>query len=301
MVVAAAIGAAAASWQVAHRMSPLVRRWRPSALPHSYAGPLGLRDSGPTHRSADVVVLLHGLGATGDYFGAFYDELRHDHRVLIVDLLGFGRSLDEQRASFGLADHVDALDAMLGELKLVPADVVLAAHSMSAAIALAWAARHPERTNHVYLWGPPIYADADAAAAIGEEYGTMSRLLLLDTTWAEWACRVNCWNRSASGALMAAMSPRWPTGISRHASRHTWEAYSGSLRSLVFDVDWHALLPTNVPLTIWRGTDDPSGDRDLTARLVGPARVVDIHGGDHHLALRRPDLLMAELGAGPPN
>lgn len=258
-------------------------------------GPLGLRYSGPTRRDNDVVLLLHGLGMTGDYFGSYYDELRRDRRVLIVDLLGFGRSIDEQRSSFGLDDHVDALDEMLTELGLDSASVAGAAHSMSPAIALAWSARHPDRTDHVYLWGPPVYPDADAARDVGDEYGAMSRLFLLDTRWAELACRVNCWNRTLSGWVMAAMAPSWPTAVSRQASRHTWAAYNGSLRSLVLDVDWTALLPAEVPLTIWRGTHDTIGDDELIEKLANPASITDIDDAGHHVALRRPDLLIDEL------
>ena len=121
-----------AAWQIAHRTSPLVRRWAPSSFPRRAAGPLSVLDSGSITRRGDeeVVVLLHGLGATGTYFGAFYDGLSRDRRVVIVDLLGFGYSLDEKRRDFGVDAHVGALDDALAALGLGEARVVLAAHSM---------------------------------------------------------------------------------------------------------------------------------------------------------------------------
>lgn len=283
-------------WQFAHRTSPLVRRWSPSSFPRRAAGSLSVLDSGPTHRPPDeVLVILHGLGATGAYFGAFYDGLSRDRRVVIADLLGFGHSLDEDRRDFTVRDHVDALDEALAVLGLSDARVVVAAHSMSAAVALVWANENSDRVGHVYLWGPPIYPSEAAARSVAKEYGPMARLFLLETGWAERACRLSCANRDVSGQLMALASPRWPTALSRAASRHTWDAYHGSLHALVLDVDWTEALPAQVPVTIFRGTDDTIGDREFTRKVAGEAHIVDVPDGDHHLALRRPDLLFDAL------
>jgi pimeloyl-ACP methyl ester carboxylesterase len=284
------------TWQVLHRTSPFVRRWSPSSFPRRTAGPLSVLDSGSTGRPEEqVVVLLHGLGATGSYFGAFYDGLSRTRRVVIADLLGFGHSLDEERADFGIDAHVDALDEALAGLGVGAADVVLAAHSMSAAVALTWADRNRERAHHVYLWGPPIYPSEDASSSIGKEYGPMGRLFALDTEWAERACRINCKNRELSGRAMALMAPRWPTEMSREASRHTWAAYRGSLHALVLDFSWPDVLPASVPVTIFLGADDPIGDRAHIARLVGDANVVTVASADHHVALQHPELLFDAL------
>jgi pimeloyl-ACP methyl ester carboxylesterase len=284
--------AVVAAWQVAHRTSPLVRRWSASSFPRRSAGPLSVLDSGSTGRPDErVLVLLHGLGATGDYFGAFYDSLSRTHRVVIVDLLGFGRSLDEERTDFDVDAHVESLDRALAALGLDRSEIVLAAHSMSSALALTWADRNPHRTHHVYLWGPPIYPSEIAAQSIGKHYGLMARLFALDTKWAQRACRLNCMNRDLSGRLMALMAPRWPVEVSSAASRHTWGAYHLSLQALILDFSWAKVLPSSAPVTIFRGTEDPVGDRTHIAKVIGSAKVVDVAGADHHLALQHPELL----------
>jgi pimeloyl-ACP methyl ester carboxylesterase len=296
LMTIAATAAAIAAWQLAHRTSHLVRRWNPSSFPRRTAGPLSVLDSGPTGRTGEqVVLLLHGLGATGNYFGAFYDGLSRKRRVVIVDLLGFGHSLDEQRTDFGVDAHVDALDQTLAALDLAESDVVVAAHSMSTAIALTWADRNRRRTRHVYLWGPPIYPAEAASRSVGKEYGPMGRLFALDTKWAERACRINCINRDVSGRMMALMAPRWPTAVSSDAGRHTWDAYSHSLRSLILDFNWSKVLPASVPVTIFRGADDPIGDQPQIAKLAGSAKVVTIARADHHIALQHPELLFDAL------
>ncbi len=297
-VVIAAV--AIAVWQVVHRSSLLVRRWSASSFPRRGAGSLSMRDSGSTgHPDEEVVVLLHGLGATGDYFGAFYDGLSRQRRVLIFDLLGFGRSLDEERDDFDVDDHVAALDEALVSLGLGGSTVILAAHSMSSAIALTWADRNRDRVGHVYLWGAPVYRSESAAQAVRHEYGLMSRLFVLDTKWAERACRLNCINRDVSGGMMAAFAPRWPTKVSSDMSQHTWPAYHSSLRSLVLDFDWSTVLPAHVPVTFFHGAADPIGDQTYIAELAGAAQVIDVASADHHVALQHPELLFDALGATP--
>ncbi len=237
------------------------------------------------------MVLLHGLGATSDYFGGFYDGLSRRRRVVIMDLLGFGRSLDEDRTSFGIDDHVDAIDAALDSLGVGDRSVVLAAHSMSTAIALSWADRHRDRTRHVYLWGPPIYPNESAARSVANEYGLMARLFALDTRWAEKACRISCMHRDVSGRLMALMAPRWPVEVSIDASQHTWAAYHLSLRNLILEFDWSQVLPASFPITIFHGTHDPIGDPQHIAKLARNATIIRVPGAGHHVALQHPELL----------
>lgn len=92
VVTAAILGLAAGSWWWRHARSPMVQAWRPSVHRIQDHPPLAARTFGS---GRDTILLLHGLGATGDYWGAAYDALGENHRVLIPDLLGFGRSLDE--------------------------------------------------------------------------------------------------------------------------------------------------------------------------------------------------------------
>jgi pimeloyl-ACP methyl ester carboxylesterase len=292
----AAIVVAIVVWQVVHRTSPLVRRWHPSSFPRRTAGPLSVFDSGTTGRhNEETLVLLHGLGATADYFGAFYDGLSGRHRVVIIDLLGFGNSLDEDRTDFSVDAHVAAIDQALEALGLAESNVVIAAHSMSTAIALTWADRNRQRAQHVYLWGPPIYPAGSAADSVGRQYGMMGRLFALDTKWAERACRVNCMNRALSGRAMAVMAPRWPTQVSSRAARHTWAAYQQSLQNLILDFNWAKVLPATVPVTIFHGGKDTIGDQSHIAKVMRTAAIVNVAGADHHIALEHPHLLFDAL------
>lgn len=280
LLIATALGGTTV-WTGVHATAPAVRAWRPPHLPRRRIGRLAIADAG----TGDVVLLLHGLGATGNYFGSLYDGLSRTRRLLIPDLLGFGGSLDDQCLDFSPTAHVDALDETLDALGLGNASVTIAAHSMGSAVALLWAQRHPDRAEGVVLFGPPAYRSApEARQAVGAA-GPMARLFLLDTGWAHALCRLSCSNRSLSGTAMAAASPRLPVPVTRRAGLHTWDAYRQSISGLVIDADWNSLLSIDAPLTILRGLDDRIGDRQLLAELAAPVTFEEIEGADHHVAI----------------
>ena len=166
---------------------------------------------------------------------------------------------------------------------------------MGTGVALTWANRHPDRVDEVVLWGPPVYRSESDAREVGAEYGVMARVFLLDTAWAERACRASCSNRTVSGQMMALIAPRWPTRVSRGASQHIWEAYRQSLTTLVLAFDWSTVLPAQVPVTIFHGVDDRIGDQGFLADLIEDSDLIVVPGGGHHLALTHRELLYDTL------
>lgn len=75
--VAAIAAFGSASWLALHAGSPVVRAWTPGGGRHARVGSLSVRlvDPPPSARSRTATVLLHGLMASGDVFGAAYDTL----------------------------------------------------------------------------------------------------------------------------------------------------------------------------------------------------------------------------------
>ena len=249
-----------------------------------------------------TVLMLHGLGATSDYWPGAYDVLDDVARVVVPDLLGFGRSLDESRSSFTLANHLDALDSCV-ELAAPGAQrIVVVAHSMGSAVALGFAGRHPDRTAHVILVGAPVYADPDAATGAFDTGGAMGRLFLLDTDWARRLCALSCRARSLSGAVMALGEPRLPIPIARRASLHTWEAYRDSVEQLILHHDWQrafdAVIGAGIELDLYHGSDDTIGDQTHIERLVGGRAGVALHtvdDADHHLAITHAGTVLSRI------
>jgi pimeloyl-ACP methyl ester carboxylesterase len=121
-----ALVATATGWGAWHLASPAVRRWRPGAGRPARAGRLRVREFGT---GRPVVVLLHGMVAEGNCFGAAFDRLGVWARVVVPDLLGFGGSMVPTGLVSG-PEHLDALDEMLDHLGLSDRPLVVVGHSM---------------------------------------------------------------------------------------------------------------------------------------------------------------------------
>ena len=293
--IAAAPLVAASAWLSTHLRAPAVRAWRRPALPAGRAGPLFTRTGGEGELG---VLLLHGLGATGDVFAVTADAVAEHHRVTVPDLLGFGRSLSES-PDFGTEEHLAALEAVIDEV-LDDRQLLIGAHSLGSTLALRLAERMPDRIERVVCLGAPIWSDP--RAAIGAA-GPMERAFLLNERIAAWGCRWMCRHRSAAGWIAAAAAPRWPIPIAREASLHTWPAYRQTMQHQVLGVDWPTLLSAvghhEVPVTLAWGSDDSIGDptyaRGLTENL-DTIEIAIIAGADHTVPAARPELLTAWLG-----
>lgn len=92
----------------------------------------------------DTVMLLHGGGGSSDYWGYLVRDLSRDHRVVVMDCRGQGRSTNEAKAISYEQMAADAL-AVLDHLKIRTASVV--GWSDGANIGFYLALRHPERIS----------------------------------------------------------------------------------------------------------------------------------------------------------
>ena len=147
--------AAMSQWRFASRRRSGVD-WRPPGT-RTMLLPLAARVIG----EGTPIVLLHGLGASGAYWGSAYDRLGDGHRLVVPDLLGFSAS-PRPAVGYGPAEHVAAIEACL-DAAHVQQPAVVVAHSAGAIVALRLAATRRERERAVITFGPPLYPDpADA-------------------------------------------------------------------------------------------------------------------------------------------
>jgi len=99
------------------------------------------------------VVLLHGLGATNASMLPTLAEMAHDHRVLAVDLPGFGDS-DKPVRAYHPAFYARWLVGFLDALGIARADLV--GNSMGGRIAIETALCAPERVGALALLAPSL-------------------------------------------------------------------------------------------------------------------------------------------------
>ena len=251
-----AAAAGATSWLLRHRTAPAVRGWVPGSGSRFRAGPLAVRTLG-VGRSATV--LLHGITGTGEAFGAGFDTLADDGRLMIPDLLGFGASLDPHRDDFCLPAHLDALDSMATALDLDGVPLIVAGHSMGALLALHWAAHQPQ-VRRVVTFNAPLYRTSDEADHHIRAMGVLEGLFALETPLARWTCAWMCEHRDAAQWISVAISPQWPIPLARLGVGHTWPAYLGGMNAIIRSPSWRSalqrLVDRGVPVCMVNGARD---------------------------------------------
>ena len=286
-----------AGWFARHVTAPAVQAWQPGRGEFLRAGDLVVRTSGS---GKWVFVLLHGLVASGDTFGRAFDRLADDGRLIVPDLLGFGRSMDVARTSFALDDHLCSLDAMAEALNLGDSRLVVGGHSFGALLALHWAARRRAQVDAVVTWGATLFRNKTETRERLKAMGPIERVFAQDSPLAERSCALMCRYRRAAQLLAIILSPDLPVTISRQAVLHTWPAYRGAI-SILFS-DWETALRElhggQVPVTLVAGSNDPSQAPDLAADLsdrFSNVRAVQIPKATHILPLTHGALCAEQL------
>jgi pimeloyl-ACP methyl ester carboxylesterase len=105
---------------------------------------------------AAPILLVHGYGASTASYAPVLDELAAQHRVIAVDLPGFGSS-DRLAGDYSPGALADVLVEILDQKKV--GKVHLVGHSWGASVALAFALRHPDRLERLVLISGWVYDD----------------------------------------------------------------------------------------------------------------------------------------------
>ena len=73
-------------------------------------------DEGP--RQANPIILIHGEPTWGYLYRKFIPELSKSYRVVVPDMMGFGKSETPQDKEYTLKTHVENLSSLIDNLKL---------------------------------------------------------------------------------------------------------------------------------------------------------------------------------------
>lgn len=237
------------------------------------------------------VLFVHGLGASARYWERVMAAAGR-YRGVAPDLLGFGRSPESPTGSYDVAEHVAALQPLLG-----PAAVVVG-HSTGAILATSLAAAYPARVQGLVLVGLPAYSDeADARRRVAG-LGPLARLTMNRAPLARLLCDAMCRVRPLAVAAAPYLIRDLPPSIASDGARHTWASYSRTLENVVIR---HRALPDLVsarrPTLLLHGTGDRTAPIEDARRLHEaaraqhvPVRFVEVVG-DHHLPIRQVDVV----------
>jgi pimeloyl-ACP methyl ester carboxylesterase len=105
---------------------------------HYYEG-----GAGPT------LVVVHGVASRAADAALLYRALTKKHRVLALDLLGYGESDKPENASYSVRMQTDVVRGFMDAMQVRDADVM--GISMGGWVALKLAAEHPDRVRRLVL------------------------------------------------------------------------------------------------------------------------------------------------------
>ncbi|MCU1481493.1 MAG: alpha/beta hydrolase [Subtercola sp.] len=106
--------------------------------------------------SGPPVILVHGIASSSATFHYVIPLIEAGHRVIAIDILGFGESPRPPDAEYTMHEHVDALAATIHSLHLRE-PFVLVGHSLGCLITSRFASTHAKVVTHLVLVSPPIY------------------------------------------------------------------------------------------------------------------------------------------------
>lgn len=97
----------------------------------------------------EPIVFVHGFPTSSHLWGGVVPLVPKGHRVVVVDLLGFGRSDPPGGADLSLRGHAERLVGLLDALRINYATIV--GHDMGGGIAQVLAVHHPTRVARLCL------------------------------------------------------------------------------------------------------------------------------------------------------
>ena len=104
-------------------------------------------DEGP--REAKPIILLHGEPTWGYIYRKFIPELSKSYRVVVPDMMGFGKSETPQDKEYTLKTHVENLSSLIDYLKLT--NITFVGQDWGGPITAAYSIRNPNKVKSFVL------------------------------------------------------------------------------------------------------------------------------------------------------
>ncbi|MCO8271051.1 alpha/beta hydrolase [Actinoplanes sp. TRM 88003] len=121
--------------------------WTQDSAGHGeYADVNGINLYYESHGEGRPLILLHGGLGSGEMFGPIIGQFAENHRVILIDLQGHGRTADIDRP-IDIKFMADDVAALIDHLGLEKPDVV--GYSLGGGVALLTAIRHPAKIGRV--------------------------------------------------------------------------------------------------------------------------------------------------------
>jgi pimeloyl-ACP methyl ester carboxylesterase len=245
--------------------------------------------------SGPVILLLHGMAGSKRYWEQLIPQLSHAHRVIAVDLLGFGHS--PRAREYTYETHIRAIVDTLDSLG-VSEPIKIVGMSMGALLALRLAAIYPDRVSDLILISLPLYRSADEAK-LDITKGTRRRQFVYYGASSTLLCSLWC---TALRPITRLLAPLYLGKLPRHVAQdsllHTPRSYAQSLHNIIEHQQVVSDLDRlKAPVTFIYGDKDSKQVAANVKRLIKLEERLRILylPGTHNVALEHPEKLHAVI------
>lgn len=233
-----------------------------------------------------VLVFLPGVGGTTRYWENRVEPLERDYRIVLIDLLGFGRS-PKPWTRYTVDRHVAELHRVLCGL----GPVTLVGHSFGAVAAVAYATRFPRQVEGLVLLSLPCFGGLEEALKYYRRRGGPDRWMMTNVLVAAVTC---VFTRRILGHFLPRLISDIPREVAEDLVQHTWFSSVSTMWDGVYrhDIAGDAdRLSADMPVLCLHG------DRDVTAPIEYVRRLMEgrprwrmcvLPDIDHHPLLRDP-------------
>jgi pimeloyl-ACP methyl ester carboxylesterase len=243
----------------------------------------------------EALVLLHGLATNRAIWSRTVPTLAQEHRVMTVDLPGFGGS-----APVGEGFELEAVAERIARglaARRISAPFDLVGHSLGAGVALTLASIRPGAVRRLILVAPaglaPLPAAGGAALARLADPVLAARRALAPLTDLAWGRRLLLAFAAADGATIPPTQARMMLDASLGATR------TAPALAAIAAADLRPLLAaTRAPLGVIWGAEDRTVPMRLAAVLSAArpdADVVVLERAGHVPMVERPEAFTAAL------
>lgn len=234
------------------------------------------------------LVLLHGLTGSLNYWKRDLDNIITTHKLLLVDLLGFGES-PKPKSKYALSIQLSAIELILKKEGFNDGKTIIAGHSMGAIISLALLEKRPTWFKTGLFISIPVYKGANEFKKIMSTHSFVDRIST--SKFSKYICMIH------PIFMSRAFKPDNLTDdVYQDAQKHHWMSYYYSLTEVILKTDLYSLAKKikDKKVLFIHGTKDTTAPLENAIRLslvFTNAKVVTSTEGDHQFFLKETNFI----------
>ena len=234
------------------------------------------------------LVLLHGLTGSLHYWKRNLESITTTHKLLLVDLLGFGDSPKPQ-SDYSLSIQLQALELILNKEGFNDGNIIIAGHSMGAMISLAILEKQPTWFKAGIFISIPVYKNADEFKEIMSSHSFVDRIST--SKFSKYICMIH------PIFMSRAFKPDNLTDdVYEDAKKHHWMSYYYSLTKVILKTDLYAIVKKikDKDVLFIHGEKDTTAPLENALKLSREfknAQIITSSEGDHQFFLKEAEFV----------